>query len=100
MPVGMRVLVRIKKDADMTDGGLYLPEGAKEQMQESLTAEVLEVASAIDDRTEEETNISGIPKGSTVLIAKHAGVRIPWDQELRLVETKEILATVDEISVV
>ncbi len=97
-PLGLRVLVRIQKDLNVTDSGLYLPEGAKEAMQESIVAEVIEVASAVDSDTSEETNVSGIPNGSTVLIPKNAGVRVPWDEELRIVETREILALVNEIS--
>ncbi len=97
-PLGLRVLVRIQKDLNVTDSGLYLPEGAKEALQESIVAEVIEVASAVDSDTSEETNVSGIPNGSTVLIPKNAGVRVPWDDELRIVETREILALVDEIS--
>ena len=97
-PLGMRVLVRIRKDGNQTDAGLYLPQGAKESTEESIIGEVLEVASAIDDDTKEETNISGIPSGSLVLIPKAAGVKIPWDDELRIVDTKEVLALIDEVS--
>ena len=97
-PLGLRVLVRIQRDANVTDSGLYLPEGAKEAMQESIVAKVIEVASAHDSDTSEETNVSGIPLGARVLIPKTAGVRVPWDDELRLVETREVLALVDEIS--
>jgi hypothetical protein len=50
--------------------------------------------------SDEEANISGIPLGALVLIGKHAGVRVPWDDNLRLVETKEILALVHEMSLV
>ncbi len=67
-------------------------------MQESVVAQVIEVASAVDTDTSEETNVSGVPLGSTVLIPKATGVRVPWDDDLRIVETKDILALVDEIS--
>ena len=97
-PLGFRVLVKVHKDANVTDSGLYLPEGAKELMQESVVAQVIEVASALDTDTSEETNVSGVPLGSTVLIPKTIGVRVPWDDDLRIVETKDILALVDEIS--
>lgn len=99
-PLGMRVLVRIRKDANQTDAGLFLPEGAKENMQESLLAEVLEVATATDDDSKEEANISGIPLGSLILIPRKAGIKVPWDDELRIVETKEVLALVHEVSVI
>ena len=98
LPLGMRVLVRMIKDEDRTDAGLYLPAGAKEAQSEALYGEVLEVARdkpTTDDRSE---NVSGIPNGSLVLFRKEAGVRVPWDEELRLLDVKDILATVEEIS--
>ena len=43
-------------------------------------------------------NVSGIPHGAKVLFPKSAGIRVPWDEDLRILETKEVLAMVDEIS--
>lgn len=97
-PLGMRVVVRIRDDNDVTEGGLYLPEGAKQSMHESFLCEVVEVASAHESESDEDTNVSGIPMGATVLVPKHAGTKIPWDERLRIVETKEILAIVEEIA--
>jgi|GEM_PF-1133432 len=97
-PLGLRVVARILRDSNVSSGGLYLPEGAKEAAQESLLAQVIEVASAVDSRTDEETNVSGIPLGATVLIPKTVGIKVPWDDELRIIDTREILALVDEIS--
>ncbi|MCO6429823.1 MAG: co-chaperone GroES [Deltaproteobacteria bacterium] len=99
-PLGYRVVVKLIKEPNMTDAGLYLPEGAKENMQESLLAHVVEVASALDEDTDEEANVSGVPMGATVLIPKTSGVRIPWDEELRIIETKHILAVVEEVDVI
>ena len=99
-PMGMRVVVNIKRDASLSEGGLYLPEGAKQAMSESVLAEVTEVASAVDHHTDEEANISGIPLGALVLIPKTAGVKVPWDEFLRIVEVKEILAVINEIEYV
>ena len=99
-PLGMRVLVQIKKADSKTDGGLYLPENAKDRGEESLLAQVIEVASAIDADTDEETNISGIRLGATVLVGRHAGTRVPWDELLRIVDTKEVLAIVDEVELI
>ena len=98
-PLGMRVVVRIIKESSQTESGLYLPEGSKQEMAESLLAEVVEVASAVDDHTEEETNVSGVPLGASVLLKKDAGVRVPWDEALRIVETKDILAVVHQVSI-
>ena len=99
-PLGLRVLVAIRKEGNQTESGLYLPEGAKSNMQESVLAEVLEVASATDSRSGLETNISGIPMGAIVLISKEAGIKLPWDEYKRLVDTKDILAIVSELSLV
>ncbi len=99
-PIGMRILVRIRKDNNVSEGGLYLPEGAKSNAAESILADVLEVATASDHHTEEEANISGVPLGSVVLIGKSSGVKVPWDEALRLVETKDVLAIVHEMSLV
>ncbi len=99
-PIGLRVVVSLIKDNDMTDGGLYLPEGSKERMQDSLLAEVIEVASAIDKDSDTTQNISGIPLNAIVLIPKGAGVKVPWDDNLRIIDTKDVLAIIDEIELV
>ncbi|MCC6954043.1 MAG: co-chaperone GroES [Deltaproteobacteria bacterium] len=99
-PLGMRVVVRVRKESNQTEAGLYLPEGSRDSMDESLLGEVIEVASAMDEDTSEEANVSGVPLGATVLIPKKAGTRVPWDDDLRVVETKEILAIVQEIEVI
>ena len=94
-PLGLRVLVKLQLDENVSEGGLYLPEGAKQALAESTVAHVLEVA-----RTEEEdTNISGIPQGAKVLIKKNAGVKVPWDDTLRIVETIEVLAVINEFQI-
>jgi co-chaperonin GroES (HSP10) len=97
-PLGLRVVAKVLKDVNVSSGGLYLPEGAKEAGQESVLAEVIEVASAVDSRTDEETNVSGIPLGALVLIPKASGIKVPWDDDLRIIDTRDILALVDEIS--
>jgi chaperonin GroES len=100
MPLGPRVLVRVLPQDDRAESGLYLPQGAKERTQEALFGEVIEVARAQpSDPTEDGfgVNVAGVPNGAKVLFAKSAGVKVPWDEELRLLETKEVLATIDEI---
>jgi co-chaperonin GroES (HSP10) len=100
MPLGPRVLVRVIHEQDIADSGLYLPAGAKERMQESLFGEVIEVARAKPDDPKEGfgQNVAGVPHGAKVLFGKAAGIRVPWDDDLRILDTKEVLATVEEIS--
>jgi co-chaperonin GroES (HSP10) len=97
LPLGMRVLVQVLRGDERTDSGLYLPAGAKEAQDEALYGKVIEVARdrpTTDDVTE---NVSGVPHGAHVLFRKDAGVRIPWDERLRLIDVKDVLATVEEL---
>lgn len=112
-PLGPRVLVRVIKDPDRLDSGLFLPEGAKENAQQALLGEVVEVARTMprvgfdlddDDYDDDELpldlgeNVSGIPLGAKVLFGKARGIAVPWDESLRLVDVRYLLAIVDEIS--
>lgn len=99
LPLGLRVLVQVERIDERTDAGLYLPVGAKEAHDEALYGKVIEVARdrpTSDDVTE---NVSGVPHGALVLFRKEAGVRVPWDDRLRLIDVKDILATVEEVTV-
>jgi co-chaperonin GroES (HSP10) len=96
LPLGYRVLVSIIKEDERTDAGLYLPQGAKEQHDEALFGEVIEVARDKPTTEEPAENVSGVPHGAKVLFRKDAGVKVPWDERLRLIEVKDILATVEE----
>ncbi len=112
-PLGPRVLVRIIKDPDRSESGLFLPEGAKENAQQAVLGEVVEVARTmpkvgfdledVDDDDDDDPerylgeNVSGIPLGAKVLFGKGRGIAVPWDESLRLVDVRYLLAIVDEI---
>jgi co-chaperonin GroES (HSP10) len=110
-PLGPRVLVRIIKDPDRLESGLFLPEGAKENAQQALLGEVVEVARTMpkvayelddDDDDDDEgaslgENVSGVPLGAKVLFGKQRGLTVPWDESLRVVDVRHLLAIVDEI---
>jgi len=68
-------------------------------MSESVLCEVVEVASAVDAKTHEETNVSGVPLGAKVLIKKDVGIKVPWDEVLRIVDTQDVLGIVAEIEI-
>lgn len=107
------MLVRIIKDPDRLESGLFLPEGAKEGLRQALLGEVVEVARTMpkvayelddddDDDDEGETvslgeNVSGVPLGAKVLFGKQRGLAVPWDESLRVVDVRHLLAIVDEI---
>jgi co-chaperonin GroES (HSP10) len=117
-PVGPRVLVRIVKEADRSEAGLFLPAGVKESNASALLGEVVEVARTLpkaesslppdddDDDDDDDAaaranfgkNVSGIPLGANVLFEKDRGVAVPWDENLRILEVRHVLALVDIIS--
>lgn len=98
LPLGMRVLVQILRDEDRTDTGLYLPAGAKEAQDNATYGKVIEVARDKPLTDTETENVSGVPHGAFVLFRKDAGVRVPWDDRLRIIDVKDVLATVEEVS--
>jgi co-chaperonin GroES (HSP10) len=93
----MRVLVQIIRDEERTDAGLYLPAGAKEANDDALYGKVIEVARDRPTTNEATENVSGVPHGAYVLFRKEAGVRVPWDDRLRVIDVKDVLATVEEV---
>lgn len=98
MPLGPRVLVRLVASEDRSSGGLFLPPGAKDAVAKAAYGEVVEVARASSEDDESlGTNVSGIPQGAFVLFPKNAGLPVPWDDALRVVDVKEISAIVEEI---
>ena len=97
LPLGMRVLVQLIRDEDRTETGLYLPAGAKEAQDEALYGKVIEVARDRPTTDDISENVSGVPHGAHVLFRKEAGVRVPWDDKLRVIDVKDILATVEEV---
>ncbi len=111
-PLGPRVLVRVIKSPDRSESGLFLPAGAKDSHSEALLGEVVEVARTMpkaayvvdhdDDDDDDDTpdlgeNVSGIPVGAQVLFAKDQGIAVPWDDTLRLLGVRHVLAIVDII---
>lgn len=96
-PLGPRVLVRLEEDGDRTSSGLYLPQGVQERHQIAHYAQVIEVARDALATEAVGENVSGIPLGVYVLFPKAAGLPVPWDDKLRLVNTAEIVAIVEEV---
>lgn len=99
MPLGPRVLARLLSGDDRTSTGLYLPAGAKEDKAEVAYAEVVEVARANPDDEDDGfgANVSGVPLGSRILFVKKHGLAVPWDDHLRVVEVKDVVAVVEEL---
>jgi co-chaperonin GroES (HSP10) len=112
-PLGPRVLVRIVKSPDRSEAGLFLPQGVKDSHSAALLGEVVEVARTMpkspyvpdEESSEDEPtadadlgkNVSGVPLGANVLFEKDRGTAVPWDESLRILEVRHVLAIVDII---
>ena len=97
-PLGPRVLVRLIPGGDRSAGGLFLPPGAKDALTAAGYGEVVEVARTTPGgETERGLNVSGIPEGARVLFAKDKGLPVPWDEALRVLDVKDVVALVDEV---
>ena len=71
----------------------------KEEHDDALYGEVVEVARA-DTSTDGPSlgeNVSGVPLGAFVLFPKKEGLRVPWDDNLRLLQVKNVVAVVEEV---
>ena len=96
-PLGPRILVRLVADSDRSPSGLYLPQGVKEKHQDACYAKVVEVARDTVATEDIGENVSGVPLGVHVLFPKNLGLSVPWDDQLRIVNTQDVVAIVEEI---
>src|SRR5690606_27820160 len=75
-PLGQRVLVkRIENDEQKTEGGIFLPDTAKEKPQE---AEVLAVGTGSKDDDGKKIDFT-VKIGDKVLISKYGGTEVKID---------------------
>ncbi len=97
-PLGPRVLIKLIRLEERSAAGLYLPEGVREEHDDALYGEVVEVARA-DSKTEVSLgeNVSGVPLGALVLFPKGKGLTVPWDDGMRLLEVRHVVAIVEEL---
>ena len=98
MPLGMRVLVRLVRGEDRTASGLFLPAGAKDATASAAYGQVVGVARAsAEEKDGFGQNVSGVPDGAFVLFPKEKGLVVPWDDQLRVLDVKDVFALVEEI---
>lgn len=84
-PMGERILIKILKQADQTNSGIYLPETAKEKPQEG---EVVAVGPEIDED-------SPLKPGDTVMYPKYTGTEIKIDgAEHLIMDASDVLAKI------
>ena len=91
-PLGTRVLVkRIEDEEQKSDGGIFLPDTAKEKPQE---AEVLALGNGKNE--DGETVEFSVSVGDKVLISKYGGTEVKIDgEELLILREDDVLAVLD-----
>ncbi|MCB1229036.1 MAG: co-chaperone GroES [Verrucomicrobiae bacterium] len=91
-PLGTRVLVkRIEAEEQKSDGGIFLPDTAKEKPQE---AEVLALGTGKND--EGEIVEFSVKVGDKVLISKYGGTEVKLDgQECLILSESDILGILE-----
>ena len=91
-PLGSRLVVEPIEQEDVTNGGIYLPETAKEKPQKGM---VLSLGPG--DRDEDGKRIPmDVKKGDTVLFNKYSGTEIKIDgKKLLIMKESDILAIIE-----
>lgn len=92
-PLGDRVIVEPIEKEEMTAGGIYVPETAKEKPQEG---KVLAVGPGrlLDDGTRVEMEVKA---GDRVIFAKYAGTEFKIDDtKVLILSERDILAKIEE----
>ena len=82
-PLHDRILVRRMAEEDKTAGGLFIPDTAKEKPQKGIVQRWGD-------------KVSDLKEGDKVLFRKYAGDDFPGDEELLLMDEREIIAKVEE----
>jgi len=90
-PLGDRVVILPKEDAEEMRGGLYIPDTAKEKPQQG------EVMAVGPGRFEKGERVPmELAQGQTVLYGKYSGTEVTFDNEQYLIlKESDVLAVID-----
>ncbi len=91
-PLGDRIVVKVIEDTEQTQGGIFIPDSAKEKPQKG---EVIAVGlGKMNDKGEREP--LDVEVGQKVLYAKYAGTDVKMDgTEYKILSIKDALAIIE-----
>lgn len=91
-PLGDRIVIKVIEDTEQTQGGIFIPDSAKEKPQKG---EVVAVGlGKMNDKGEREP--MDVKVGDTVLYAKYAGTDVKMDTiEYKILSVKDALAIIE-----
>ena len=88
-PLGERLLIKPIKEEKKTEGGIVLPDTAKEK---PMKAEVVAVGPAVEDDSDFQVRV-----GDKVIFSKYAGTEIKIDDEdYIIIDKDDVLAKYEE----
>lgn len=92
VPLGDRIIVEPIEQEEMTAGGIYVPETAKEKPQE---ARVIAVGPG-SLRDDGERNPMDVAEGDRVIFAKYGGTEFKLDdRKLLILSERDVLAKIE-----
>ncbi len=87
IPLGERLLIKPIKEEKKTEGGIVLPDSAKEK---PMKAEVIAVGKLDEDKID-------VKVGDKVIFSKYAGTEIKInDEDYLIIDANDILAKIEE----
>ena len=91
-PLADRIVIKVIEDTEQTQGGIFIPDSAKEKPQKG---EVVAVGlGKMNDKGEREP--MDVKIGDTVLYAKYAGTDVKMDGvEYKILSIKDALAIIE-----
>ena len=91
-PIGDRIVIKVIEDTAQTEGGIFIPDSAKEKPQKG---EVVAVGlGKMNDKGEREP--MDVKTGDIVLFAKYAGTDVKvGKEELKIMSVSDILGIIE-----
>lgn len=91
-PLGDRIVIKVIEDTEQTQGGIFIPDSAKEKPQKG---EVVAVGlGKMNDKGEREP--MDVKVGDRVLYAKYSGTDVKMDGiEYKILSVKDALAVIE-----
>ena len=91
-PLADRLVIKVIEDAEQTQGGIFIPDSAKEKPQKG---EVVAVGSGktLDNGQKEEVEVK---VGEIVLFAKYSGTDVKMDgNTYKIISIKDVLGVIE-----
>lgn len=91
-PLGDRIVIKVIEDTEQTQGGIFIPDSAKEKPQKGEVVAVGE--GKMNDKGEREP--MDVKVGDVILYAKYSGTDIKMDgTEYKILSIKDALAIIE-----